>query len=393
MRVTVTAAPPSWLHWLLGSGVSEVQTVRTPATPVPAPMALVSGTGHVAVRFGSPVSDVEYRFAGGTSHVVHLRRPGTVADLPAPFKVAAGSLQVAAAPLPWELLASQPSTVAWFVAAAGRGPVALADPAPGVTTATSNGPLTLTFDETVAKAVGSALQTLSPAVAGAWSEPGPDRLVFTPAGFGFGPGAAVTVTFDRPVWVVGAGTSSTVDTSAYRFAMAPGSLLRLEQILSQLHYLPLNFVPAAGVSTLTTFAGEVATMSQPLAGTFTWRWASTPATLRAQWAAGSPGVMVDGGLMSFESAHGAYDGTQLDGQSWARPVGAAIWRALLQAAAANQVDITPYSYVFVTKTLPETLNLWQNGSVLLTSPANIGIPRSPPPTVPTRSTSASPRTP
>jgi lipoprotein-anchoring transpeptidase ErfK/SrfK len=378
VQVTVTARPPSWLHGLLGSGGSTVETVRTPVAPAPAPMATVlSDSGLAAVRFASPVSDVQYRFAGGASHVIHLSQPATVADLPAPSKVAAGSLQVTAAPMVWESLPSQTHTVAWFVAAAGQGPVALADPAPGTASTVSNGPLALTFDETVAEALGSVRPTLSPAVAGTWSEPAPDRLVFTPAGFGFGPGTAVTVRFDRPVSVVGAGTSSAAAASVYHFTVAPGSLLRLEQILAQLHFLPLDFTPATGVSTPTTFAGELATMSQPLAGTFTWHWASTPATLRTQWAAGSPGVLVNGALMSFESAHGIYDGIQLDDQSGAQTAGAATWRALLQAAAVNQTDTTPYSYVFVTKALPETLTVWQNGSVLLTSLANTGIPQAP----------------
>lgn len=377
VQVTVTATPPSWLHGLLGGGVSAVGTVRTPASSAPAPVAMVSNTGQVSVRFASPVIDFQYRFAGGRSHLVHLSAPATVAEVPAPSKVAAGSVQVAAAPLPWELLSSKPSTVAWFVPAAGRGPVALADPGPGTTSATSNGPLTLTFDQTVTKAVGSARPTLSPAVSGRWSEPDPDRLVFTPAGFGFGPGTTVTVTFERPVSVVGAASSSAAASSVYHFAVARGSLLRLEQILAQLHYLPLNFLPAARVQMPTTSAAEVVSMSRPPTGTFTWRWASTPAVLQAQWAAGSPTEMVNGALMSFESAHGIYDGTQLDGQNGAQLAGAATWSALLQAAAANQGDTAPYSYVSVTKVLPETLTLWQNGSVLLTSRANTGIAQAP----------------
>jgi hypothetical protein len=34
------------------------------------------------------------------------------------------------------------------------------------------------------------------------------------------------------------------------------------------------------------------------------------------------------------------------------------WKALRSAAAANQVDPDPYSYVHVSENLPETLILW-----------------------------------
>ena len=55
----------------------------------------------------------------------------------------------------------------------------------------------------------------------------------------------------------------------------------------------------------------------------------------------------------------------------------ASWQALLGAAAANQVDPGPYSYVYVSETLPETLSLWENGTTVLTSPTNTGIPGEP----------------
>jgi lipoprotein-anchoring transpeptidase ErfK/SrfK len=201
----------------------------------------------------------------------------------------------------------------------------------------------------------------------------------------FGPDAAVTVTFDQPVSVLGeaaAGapttTAATASTS-YHFRTSPGSVLRLEQLLAQLQYLPLAFVPAPGVTTPTTFADEVATVSNPLAGSFSWRWASTPASLQAQWTPGSSTVMLKGALMAFEAAQGPYDGYTLDADTVGQLADASTWNELLRAALANQVDPNPYSYVYVTETLPETLTLWQNGSVVLTSLANTGIATDPTP--------------
>jgi lipoprotein-anchoring transpeptidase ErfK/SrfK len=53
------------------------------------------------------------------------------------------------------------------------------------------------------------------------------------------------------------------------------------------------------------------------------------------------------------------------------------WKALRSAAAANQVDPDPYSYVHVSENLPETLILWENGKTVLTTPTNTGIASRP----------------
>ena len=53
---------------------------------------------------------------------------------------------------------------------------------------------------------------------------------------------------------------------------------------------------------------------------------------------------------------------------------AGVWRSLLGAALANKCDPFPYSYIYVTKVLPETLTMWTNGQVAMTALANTGIP-------------------
>ena len=128
----------------------------------------------------------------------------------------------------------------------------------------------------------------------------------------------------------------------------------------------------------TTFAAEVATVSQPLAGSFQWRWASTPASLQAQWTVGSPNVLLKGALMAFESNESSsFDGFTVSPETVSQVADGAPWEALLQAALSHQMDPNPYSYVYVTQSLPETLTLWENGSVVMTTPANTGIPESP----------------
>jgi L,D-transpeptidase catalytic domain len=380
VHVRVTAAPPSWLRWLLGSGVSASATVRAPSAAPSATVAVAARPGRVMLGFDRPVTVIDYRAADEPTQVIRLSRPSTTAQLTVPEDQSGGTLQVAAAAWPWERLAVRPTTVDWLDAPLDGVPVAAVDPVPGSADAGLDSPITLTFDEPVATALGTARPRVSPATAGTWTEPDADTLVFTPRSPGFGPGTAVNVSFDRPVTVVGGSSARSVVTAAsgsYHFAVTQASVLRLQQILAQLHYLPLNFTPAPGVRSPTTVAGEAATLGSPLKGSFSWRWQSTPGSLQAQWQPGSPTVMVKGALMAFMSAtESSFNGFTADDETVTQLADAS-WKSLLSAAAANQADPGPYSYVYVSETLPETLNLWENGRTVLTSPANTGIPGEP----------------
>jgi hypothetical protein len=380
VQVRVTAAPPSWLRWLLGSGVSASATVRAPSAAPSAPVAVAARPGRVTLGFDHPVSVIDYRAAGEPTRVIRLSRPSATAQLTVPEDQSGGALQVAAAAWPWERPATRPTTVDWLEAPLDGVPVAAAVPAPGSAHAGPDSPITLTFDEPVATALGTARPRVSPATAGTWTEPDADTLVFTPRSPGFAPGTAVNVSFSRPVTVVSGSSADTVVADAsesYHFAVTQVSVLRLQQILAQLHYLPLNFTPAPGVRSPTTVAGEAATLGSPLKGSFSWRWQSTPGSLQAQWRPGSPTVMVKGALMAFMSAtDSSFNGFTADDET-ATQLADASWEALLSAAAANQADPAPYSYVYVSETLPETLNLWENGRTVLTTPANTGIPGEP----------------
>jgi hypothetical protein len=377
VRVRVTAAPPSWLRWLLGSGVSTSATLRAPSAAPSVRMAVAAHPARVTLGFSRPVSVIDYRAAGEPARVIRLSRPSTTAQLAVPEQQPGGALQVAAAAWPWERLATRSTTVDWLKAPQNGVPVAAADPAPGSAHAGLNSPITLTFDEPVARALGTARPRVSPATAGTWTEPDADTLVFTPRGLGFGPGTAVSVSFDRPVTVVdgsSAGSLVVAAAESYHFGVTQVSVLRLQQILAQLHYLPLDFTPAPGVRSPTTVASEVATLGSPLKGSFSWRWPSTPASLRAQWQPGSPTVVVKGALMAFMSAtESSYNGYTADDETVGQLADAS-WQALLSAAAANHADPEPYSYVYVSETVPETLNLWENGRTALTTAANTGIP-------------------
>jgi hypothetical protein len=380
VHVRVTAAPPSWLRWLLGSGVSTSATLRTPSAAPSARVALAARPGRVVLGFDRPVSVIDYRAAGDPARVIRLSRPSATVQLAVPENQAGGALQVAAAAWPWERLAARPATVDWLEAPRDGVPVAAADPAPGSADAGLNSPVTLIFDEPVSRALGTARPRVSPTTAGTWTEPDADTLVFTPQGLGFGPGTTVSFSFDRPVTVVSGSSAGSVvvaDSGSYRFTVTRVSVLRLQQILAQLHYLPLNFTPAPGVRSPTTLAGEVAALGSPLKGSFSWRWPSTPASLQAQWQPGSPTVLVKGALMAFMSAtESSFNGYTADDETVSQ-LADGLWKPLLGAAAANRVDPEPYSYVHVSENLPETLTLWENGRTVLTTPANTGIAERP----------------
>jgi lipoprotein-anchoring transpeptidase ErfK/SrfK len=72
--------------------------------------------------------------------------------------------------------------------------------------------------------------------------------------------------------------------------------------------------------------------------------------------------------MRFEDAHGlATDGV----------AGPQVWRSLIRDDLAGRRSSEGYNYVFVHETLPQSLSLWHDGHVILTSPGNTGIAQSP----------------
>ena len=165
-------------------------------------------------------------------------------------------------------------------------------------------------------------------------------------------------------------------------------MLRLQQLLAELNYLPVAFQPSSVVATPSR--GESAPASaggqsdasglaaeptvadsislSPLPGTFAWRYSAIPPQLGVLWAPGSFNVVTQGAVMAFEADHGlAIDGA----------ADADVWRALLDAVAARDATTSPYTWVVVTETDPETLYVWRGGHVIYQTPANTGIPEAP----------------
>lgn len=139
------------------------------------------------------------------------------------------------------------------------------------------------------------------------------------------------------------------------------AVLKLQQELAQLHYLPLSFSTNSQASTSTSQTNPV---------NWTWTYANTPAALKQFFIPGTYTVLVEGAVMSFERVNGlATDGI----------AGAKVWQALSADIAKHQVNPYGYSYVYVTKSIPERLILWHDGTDVLVSNANTGIAQSPTP--------------
>ena len=186
----------------------------------------------------------------------------------------------------------------------------------------------------------------------------------------------------------------------------PAYSIRLEdQILAELRYLPVSFVPAGTTtttapptttttsttttttlpstgSTTTTTAPPTTTTTVPTRrrptrakdpallqpGSFVWRFPTLPASFKRNWSVGTDNVIVRGALMRFQDDHGLPTTGSMDGTTW---------RLLVETVRARKFSSEPYDMVLVSQTLPQRLDLYQNGRVTFTTLVNTGIPASP----------------
>jgi peptidoglycan hydrolase-like protein with peptidoglycan-binding domain len=210
-------------------------------------------------------------------------------------------------------------------------------------------------------APGSPMPTLSPAVAGQWAALSPSLLQFE-ATAPLVPGVTETITVPGgSAGAVGSRGQHLAGPYTTSFTVAPGSTLRLQQMLAELGYLPLDFTAAAPL-TSPTQEGTVQ------AGAFTWRWANEPASLTSLWTPGTANVITKGAVMNFESQHDL----TVDGLA-----GPQVWAALLNAVENGQGNALPYGYVYVSKVLPENVTVYENGAQVYQTLANTGAAGAP----------------
>jgi lipoprotein-anchoring transpeptidase ErfK/SrfK len=360
VSVEVVIRRPGWLAWALGSKHLERLTLRAPVAQMSARWLTVSVGSPVRVRFDRSVSAAA---VGTGGHPTFRRLDSTRRSIALSRRGAAGSVEVAAAPRSWERLGA-PVAVSWFPPA--LSPVLISSPVPGARLA-PGAPIRLTFSKPLVAVLGSARPKLSPPTRGRWHQADSHTLVFVPSGFGAGFATDLRLQLPRAVALIERSGRGLRTARRLEWSVPPGSLLRLEQLLAQAGYLPLDWQPS-GAPVARTPGAELQAAVEAPKGHFSWRYANSPVELRALWRPTRPNQITRGAVMTFEDTHGL----SVDGLA-----GTAVWQALLADAIAGKRRTSGYSYVYVRSSVPQSLTLWHNGHTVLRSPGNTGVPAAP----------------
>jgi hypothetical protein len=356
VSVEVEVRRPGWLGWALGERREEHLTLRAPVARVRERWMTVSRGAPVRVSFEEPVSAVSYHGTDGASHQVLGRGESSISLGSQPLT---GTIEIAAAARPWERVGS-PTQVSWFPPSSS--PVMVSLPAPGAQISPTT-PIDLTFSKPVGEALGSGMPRLSPSTPGRWRQANSHTLIFTPSGFGSALDSQLRVELPRPVAITSGGAGALRTTSQIEWSVPPGSTLRLQQLLAEAGYLPLDWQPSGAPVARTPVAQARAAVDAP-SGSFDWRYPNTPHQLQAMWSPDQWSIITKGAVMKFENENGL----TVDGLA-----GPSVWHALLSDAIAGKRLTSGYSYVYVHREVPETMTLWHDGQTVLSSPANTGI--------------------
>jgi lipoprotein-anchoring transpeptidase ErfK/SrfK len=204
-----------------------------------------------------------------------------------------------------------------------------------------------------------------PAVAGTWTTRG-DSEIFTPAST-LDPCASYTLSISAASTAVshsplGTGRKLSVN-------VACPSVKGLQQLLARLDYLPYSSHSSPRARALEAAAGEtrahearrVAAINafDPSLQTLHARIADAPALEY-----GESDETTKGALMVFQADH-EIEPTGTPGK--------ATWIALLKAAEHDQRNPSPYTFVTVSESIPETLEVHRGSHVVLSTPVNTGV--------------------
>jgi L,D-transpeptidase catalytic domain/Putative peptidoglycan binding domain len=216
---------------------------------------------------------------------------------------------------------------------------------------------TITVQFSTDLAPNSPMPTLSPAVNGAWVALSPSLLQYQASG-PLVPGATETVTVPGgDSGIIGSRGQHMGQSFTSQFTVAAGSILRLQQLLAELGYLPLTFTPASPLTSPTQEGNDQV-------GSFNWRWPNQPVSLETLWTPGVNNVITQGAVMNFENQNGL----TTDGIA-----GPQVWSDLLSDVQSGKGNAQPWDYVLVSQSLPESATVYENGSPVYSTPVNTGV--------------------
>ena len=357
VTVEVVVRRPGWLGWALGKTRTERLAVQAPIARLAQRWPSLAPNAPLRLHYVDPVDRVVVRV--GTRRTL-VPVGGSVVSVAA--KTPSGTALVAAAARSWERL-GPPVRVTWFPQSSL--PVVLVTPGLGKPISPLD-PIRLTFSKPVDKAIGPARPHFSAPVQGRWHQTDSHTLVFAPGGYGFPLNSNLHLVLP-PGLSVSVGSKTAASNKLVSWTVAGASFLRLQQLLAEEGYLPVSWQPS-GEEVAQQRQAEVDAAVTPPAGTFSWRYANTPPELQSQWEVGQPNQITRGAVMMFEHDHDlAVDGS----------AGPQVWHALIADAIAGKKKTDGYSYVYVHRNVPQLLTLWHNGSIVLTSPGNTGVPAAP----------------
>ncbi len=214
-------------------------------------------------------------------------------------------------------------------------------PAGGARDANGGDPITVKFS--VALSPQTPLPTLSPSIPGSWQVSG-DTATFSPKS-GYVAHTSVTVKIPggaNGILPASASAGTLTKTSDVSFTTGSYSTLRLQELLAQLGYLPLNWTPddpSTGTIADSDASAQLAAAYDAPAGSFAFQ-SGYPRELTSQWSVGSDNVLVSGAIRAFENNVGL----TMDGDP-----GPEVWTALLKAVAKDQTNPNGYSYALATQ--------------------------------------------
>lgn len=361
--LTLTLTGPAGLQWLPWETRVLNISLRTPVRPAVQTKVVHSAIGaHLTVTFNEPVHAVRYRLAGEADHTLVLRSWQRSVVLPlTPAKPGQKrAVLVAGRARSWETWGTA-YTVRW-------SSVPYVTATQTQTNVEPTGTLIVQFSVPL-KTAHLANWVLAPQEKGTWHAVTATEYEFTPMGsMGYGPGALVQLTIPSGVKGPVAVSGSVLQSPAVLQWRTPdGSVLRLQQLLALEGYLPVSWT-ASTPATQDTLSYEESTIYNPPAGHFTWKYPNLPSVLDTLWSPGQMTVVTQGAIMQFE----AENGLTPDGVA-----GPQVWSTLIADYVAGKNDPAPYTYIFVTENLPETLELWSDNSLVLTTDANTGISVTP----------------